>query len=47
MTRMFKSDFLWRFVGGFALGTVALLGLQPSAMATTADLGIDAAASAR
>lgn len=29
MRTILKSSFLWRFVGGFALGAIGLLTLQP------------------
>ncbi len=29
MRRILKSDFVWQFVGGFALGAVALVTLHP------------------
>lgn len=29
MRRIFKSDFVWQFVGGFALGAIALVTLHP------------------
>ena len=28
--RLLRQGFVWQFAGGFALGTVALLTLQPS-----------------
>jgi hypothetical protein len=38
MFSVLKSDFLWKFVGGFALGAIALATLHPmdSAQAATA-----------
>ena len=30
MIRVLKSSFLWQFVGGFALGAVGLLTLNPA-----------------
>lgn len=38
MRSVLKSDFLWKFVGGFALGALALVTLHPmdSARAATA-----------
>ncbi|MEG3176954.1 hypothetical protein U1872_11995 [Sphingomonas sp. RB3P16] len=38
MRSVLKSDFLWKFVGGFALGALALVTLHPmeSAHAATA-----------
>lgn len=30
MRSIIMSNFLWRFVGGFALGTVGLFALQPA-----------------
>ncbi|WP_200922346.1 hypothetical protein [Sphingomonas sp. Leaf17] len=30
MRALITSSFLWRFVGGFALGTVGLFALQPA-----------------
>lgn len=30
MRTIFKSSFLWQFAGGFALGAVGLLTLQPT-----------------
>jgi hypothetical protein len=32
MRTLFKSDFFLRFAGGFALGAVALIGMQPQAV---------------
>ena len=32
MRALFKSDFFLRFASGFALGAVALVGLQPQAV---------------
>lgn len=32
MRRLIKSDFFLRFAGGFALGAVALIGMQPHAV---------------
>lgn len=34
MRALFKSDFFLRFAGGFALGAVALVGMQPDAVKT-------------
>ena len=34
MRRIFKSDFVWQFVGGFALGAIALVTLHPAQAAT-------------
>jgi len=33
MRGILKSGFLWRFVGGFALGTAGLVALHPGAVA--------------
>lgn len=33
MRGILKSGFFWRFVGGFALGTVGLIALHPGAVA--------------
>ena len=30
MRSIITSSFLWRFVGGFALGTIGLFALQPA-----------------
>ena len=32
MRALFSSDFFLRFVGGFALGAVALVGMQPGSV---------------
>lgn len=34
MRTLFRSDFFLRFAGGFALGAVAVLGMQPQAFVT-------------
>ena len=31
MVRALKTSFVWQFVGGFVLGTIGLVALQPSA----------------
>ena len=36
MRSVLKSGFLWQFVGGFALGAVALVSLHPIASAQSA-----------
>jgi hypothetical protein len=36
MRRIFKSDFVWQFVGGFALGAIALVTLHPAEAAHAA-----------
>lgn len=38
MRRVLKSDFTWKFIGGFALGALALVTLHPmdSAQAASA-----------
>jgi hypothetical protein len=38
MRALLKSDFFLRFVGGFALGVVALVGMQPEAVKTNLGL---------
>ena len=38
MRSFIKSDFLFRFAGGFVLGAVALIGLQPGTV--LANLGL-------
>jgi hypothetical protein len=38
MRRIFKSDFVWQFVGGFALGAIALVTLHPAEAAHAATL---------
>lgn len=38
MRALLKSDFFLRFAGGFALGAIALVGLQPEAV--KANLGL-------
>lgn len=30
MRRLFKSDFFWKFAGGFAFGAVGLFALHPA-----------------
>ncbi|WP_203309381.1 MULTISPECIES: hypothetical protein [Sphingomonas] len=30
MQKLVKSDFFWRFVGGFAIGAVGVVTLQPA-----------------
>ncbi|MCP3735097.1 hypothetical protein M9979_09475 [Sphingomonas sp. RP10(2022)] len=30
MRKMFKSGFFWQFVGGFAIGAVGVVTLQPA-----------------
>jgi hypothetical protein len=30
MRKLMKSDFFWRFVGGFAIGAVGVVTLQPA-----------------
>ena len=30
MVRAFKTSFLWQFAGGFLLGTLGLVALQPA-----------------
>lgn len=34
MRSLFKSDFFLRFAGGFALGAVAVIGMQPGTLTT-------------
>lgn len=41
MLTLMKSDFLHRFAGGFVLGVIALVGMQPDAVKT--NLGLNAA----
>ena len=36
MRRLIKSSFLWQFAGGFVLGTLGLVVLQPAAGANPA-----------
>ena len=42
MRSVLKSDFLWKFIGGFALGAVALATLHPMGSAQAASAPLEA-----
>lgn len=46
MRALFSSDFFLRFVGGFALGAVALVAMQPGATAQNLENAIGTVAHA-
>lgn len=47
MTRLFKNRFLWRFTGGFVLGTFGMLAMQGGAPMPDAPQPVPPAAATR
>lgn len=47
MRSIITSGFLWRFVGGFALGTIGLFALQPAEATRGIDHPVSATAPTR